>query len=289
MPIRGLDEHRKYHQQYAKGYRSYPGGRPLARSMGPQGKREWAQRISGAFAEIPEPNKTQRLRRLCETLANLRGRENPYDRKYLERLVDGKDGAGPDTAFYVGEALYDAGVPWMSGLLSLAFAGEFLPHAIGCIARTLELGPTDELRDMWEPMILISQQNFRRPNTEDAYPDSMSDPDIKSKLVFDANGHRCLRYAWEMWWQTKENTAEMPDVFQQYLALCRIPIDNRDGLAVRVAVRGMIHRWMQRAYAEWHCYTGWFKREEDIDLSRTWEYIPLDALLEPLNYPLPID
>jgi len=247
---------------YSRSYRSYPGGRPLERRMDKDTRGIWSGWITEAFGEVPGRTKTARLDELCNALGVIRGRREAYDRHQVRRYLDGRDGVNPDMAFAIGEALFDARVPWASGPLSLAFASTFLPHAVACIGWTLKEGPSEVLKRMWTGLMIVTQENFRSPQHPD--PDHFNS--LKGALTWQKDAHELVRGAWAAWWHTREDSTAMPDVFQQYLALCRIPISTQEGLLARSTARGAILHWMKRARATWSSFGVWFRSDDEEDL-----------------------
>jgi hypothetical protein len=236
----------------------------------------WAAALTLGTEELPEPNKTQRRMLLGESLAKIRPRTVNVNRRlsaagdnendgsegrdlnYMKRILNAKTGVGPDVAYDLGEALFEKGICWSSGLLFLALSTTFQPHAVGTIGHALADGPTDVLKAAWQPTMRILATNVNSlPDTLEFYG--------RDSLKLPAEARHRYREGWESWKESRENTTALPDVFRAYFSLARTPFGSRisgECFSIISSARSSLISWMRRVEHEWSDYGPQFLEPE---------------------------
>jgi len=185
----------------------------LPRTLNASDRKAWAQRFARALGAIGAPTKTARVERLVEGIGRVRAGlcgDQPYidpptglpvgngpDFVVLKHkpsvsgmypILSGRSGLRPSTAFDFGEGCWEAGVPWASGLVSLAWAEDYVPHLIGTIGRSIAMA-ADNPR---EKMNLSSML----PGFAALIDNGFCRADNDARLQWNPIQHRVIRNAW---------------------------------------------------------------------------------------------
>ncbi len=186
----------------------------------------------------------------------------------MRAILAGKRGVRPNTAFDIGEGLYEAGLRWMSGLLALALVPAYHPHAIGLIGVCTARGNEEDSRGMWPGFSFITRfRGAKRHKGElpirgrerawgHATKYSSSEETIevlkshRSALTWSKAQHKLLRSAWKHWVDSKESTTEMDESFRLYTMLWRLPLKGEEFYVIEDAALRFMREFFDRKMAD---------------------------------------
>jgi len=217
----------------------------------------WSAMARMIVDHVPGASIAQRLQSIAEHM-------DYADVPYVRRLVYGtRGGARPDTIYALGEALRNAGVPWCSGLLTIAITEPYRTHALGTIGYLTQRGAMeDDLRQLWPGLIRVVAADSQ---SLEFLPQS---PNDVSTASFSDSQRRVIRRAFNGW-LSKERTDGMPDVIRGYIAMRKAATTNQVTHEFFLALRGVesnVIRWMQRVESEWPRFVADFT-STDLDLN----------------------
>jgi len=227
--------------EYGRRRRSYEGGSPLPRLLDRPARLRWGRLLESILPPSPrgENSMASRLAPLANAMVKIERELGSHVRDTrtiindTRSVLDGRKGVLPEKAFMLGEALYEAGVKWSSGLLTLALASSYFPHAValmGAVIREVnESDPSDDfsIRGMRNGFQLAStlhddvmaKQRVSARNERVELLDRLRHGAVC--LTWDASQHLLLRHAWRIWLASKESTAGMPESIRHYTSLSR--------------------------------------------------------------------
>jgi hypothetical protein len=186
----------------------------------------------------------------------------------MRAILAGKRGVRPDTAFDIGEGLYEAGLRWMSGLLALALVLCYHPHAIGLIGVCMAQGNGEDLRGMWPGFSFITrfrgtighkgelpirggERVWGRPTKYRGFEETIEVlTSHRSALTWSEAQHKLLRSAWKHWMDSKESTTEMDESFRLYTMLWRLPLKDEEFYVIEDAALRFMREFFDRKMAD---------------------------------------
>lgn len=238
--------------RYHRERRGYEGGRPLPRLLLPAEITAWAERAQWVSMALPRlvlgdsvgsfrprwPRRDDRLQAarhdLLSTAVNLIARATNQVRQELGRpalseraaranimsALRGHRGLTPDKVFEFGEALFEAGLDWASGLNALMWAPTYIAHGVGLVGVILR-------KPNYTPNWSLTLTTLTRWCTSGPY---LAGPERRGKLEsypphVAVPDHVELRAAWLEWTESREDDAGMPIPIREYLNLCRARAD----------------------------------------------------------------
>jgi hypothetical protein len=174
----------------------------------------WSHMATALLARVHE-DEDQRRRLVASTMGIYPSR--------LAQIVDGRHGGvSADTVFEFGEAVATAGVPWSSGILTLALTEPFISHALGVIGRLLHGSDIDMLQAAWPAIMLAASVDHVQTRTHIEAPAMFRMRTTQqTQYAVSSAGHAALRATWRMWFG-HEGDRNMPDIIVAYMALLRL-------------------------------------------------------------------
>jgi hypothetical protein len=173
----------------------------------------WSRTATALLARV-DGDEDQRKRRVASIMGKFPSR--------LEAIVDGHGGVKPDTVFEFGEAVAKAGVPWSSGLLTLALTEPYATHALGVIGRLVRAPDIAVLRATWPAIMLAARvdhaQTHRQIDAPAILRMSTTEP---TEYDLSKPAHDALLATWRTW-HGHEADPDMPDILAAYMALVRV-------------------------------------------------------------------
>jgi hypothetical protein len=247
-----------FRTRYNRERRAYPGGRPLIRTMSPSSRQQLSYRLVPASARVRAATVPGRYARIADGVGTVRGgrRPRPYD---VRNLLSGKSGGSPERIFEIGEALWEADVSWINGLVTLRWVPEYVGSVIGVIGQCINDANLADLKTMWSTFALLTAPDYSKMENSayETYQASRRGGPIlydefPGLTVCDRLGaswaaaeHQALRAAWRAWNAAREDASMMLPEVQSYLALRRLPASvpqpNWDRLE-RVAIQDLHDR-----------------------------------------------
>ena len=218
--------------------------------------------VSNSTGTSVQPTRRKRIAKLVAALKTL-GHRGSINTIY--GYAEGK-GASVYRVWDIGEALFLAGITWMSGALAISAVHDYSWHLLGWLGTLLSHeGRSENIRSMWPYLSrVVCDREAAYPDRDRhyfielaetlsafTYPDIFKKPD-QSKLVLLPWQRALADRAWHSWTTTRHETNDFPDIIRLSMTLQRTAhFDDMHAQLASSIVHHFVAEWMLNVETAW--------------------------------------